>query len=191
VPAGVYDPETVSALAAPPASTAPSRRQRAGRVVAAALRSGALAAVVATLAWLVAGAIAGTAFLVLVAATIVVAGITLLSDRVIPTSWWIALLAAWAVVMLERWAVGGHGGVWVAAAAWLGVFAGARSAGINRWALPLLAYPLISVGIVIAADQPLLHPWGVSWLWIAAVLGPVLGMRVLLDPSPRDHGVRR
>jgi hypothetical protein len=179
----------MSALAATPGPTLPTRRARAGRSVAAAVRSGMLAALVAVVAWLVAGAIAGTAFLVLVVATLIVAGATILSDRVIPTSWWIALLAAWAVVMLERWAVGGHGGVWVAGAAWLGVVVGARSAGISKWALPLLAYPLISVGIAIALGQPLLHPWGVSWLWVAAVLGPILGVRVLLDPSPRDHGL--
>jgi hypothetical protein len=95
------------------------------------------------------------------------------------------------VVLVERWAVGGHGGVIVGAAAWLGVVAGARSGGISRWGWPLLAYPLISVAIVLAAGQPLLHPWGISWLWVAAVLGPVLGLRVLLDPSPRDHPVRR
>jgi hypothetical protein len=56
-----------------------------------------------------------------------------------------------------------------------------------RAALPLLAYPLISVAICIAAQQSLLHPWGVSWLWVAAALGPPLGLRVLLDPSPREH----
>jgi hypothetical protein len=26
-----------------------------------------------------------------------------------------------------------------------------------------------------------------SWLWVAAVLGPVIGVRTLLNPSPRDH----
>jgi hypothetical protein len=119
------------------------------------------------------------------------AGATLLTERVIPASWWTALVAAWAVVLAERWAVGGHGGVFVGGAAWLGVLTGARRAGINRWALPLLAYPLISVGIVIAAGEPLLRPWGISWLWVAAALGPVLGLRVLLDPSPRDDGVTR
>jgi hypothetical protein len=181
----------MSALATPPGAPVPSRRERAGRVVSATLRSALLATVVAALAWLLAGAIAGTAFLVLVAASIVMAGATLLRDRVIPTSWWIALLAAWAVVLLERWAVGGHGGVLVGGAAWLGVIAGARSARISKWALPLLAYPLISVAIAAAAGQALLHPWGISWLWVAAVLGPVLGLRVLLDPSPRDHPVRR
>jgi hypothetical protein len=181
----------MTALAPNLGTPTPSRRERAGRVVAAALRSGLLAAAVAALAWLLASAIAGTAFLVLVAASIVMAGATLLADRVIPTSWWVALLVAWAAVLVERWAVGGHGGVLVGAAAWLGVVAGARKAGINKWALPLLAYPLISVAVAIAADQSLLRPWGISWLWVAAVLGPVLGLRVLLDPSPRDHQVKR
>lgn len=181
----------MSALATPLGSPTPSRRERAGRVVAAALRSGTLAAVVAAVAWLLASALAGTVFLVLVAASIVLAGATLLADRVIPTSWWVALLVAWAAVLVERWAVGGHGGVLVGAAAWLGVVAGARSAGISKWALPLLAYPLISVAVALAAHEPLLRPWGVSWLWVAAALGPVLGLRVLLDPSPRDHQLKR
>jgi hypothetical protein len=181
----------VSALATPIGAPKPSRRERAGRIVGAALRSATLATIVAALAWLLAGAIAGTAFLVLVAASIMLAGATLVRTRAVPTSWWIALLAAWAVVLVERWAVGGHGGVIVGGAAWLGVVVGARSAGISKWGLPLLAYPLISVAIVLAAGQPLLHPWGISWLWVAAVLGPVLGMRVLLDPSPRDHPVSR
>jgi hypothetical protein len=182
----------VTALASTTLGTPkPSRRERAGRVVAGALRGALLATVVAGLAWLLAGAIAGTAFLVLVAASVVMAGATLLSDRAIPPSWWIALLVAWAAVLVEREAVGGHGGVIVGAAAWLGVIAGARSAGIGKWALPLLAYPLISAAIVILADRSLLHPWGISWLWVAAVLGPVLGLRVLLDPSPREHPVSR
>jgi hypothetical protein len=168
----------------------PTRRERAGRVAAAALRSGVLAAAVAAVAWLLASAIAGTVFLVLVAASILLAVATLL-DRRIPTSWWIALLVAWAAVLAERWAVGGHGGVVVGAAAWLGVVAGARNAGINKWALPLLAYPLISVAVALAADQSLLRPWGISWLWVAAVVGPVLGLRVVLDPSPRDHQLKR
>jgi hypothetical protein len=168
----------------------PSRRERAGRVAAGALRSGVLAAAVAAVAWLLASAIAGTVFLVLVAASILLAVATLL-DRRIPTSWWIALLVAWAAVLVERWAVGGHGGVVVGAAAWLGVVVGARNAGINKWALPLLAYPLISVAVALAADQSLLRPWGISWLWVAAVVGPVLGLRVVLDPSPRDHQLKR
>jgi hypothetical protein len=176
----------MSTLSAPVGPTLPSRRDRASQIVAAAVRRGVIAAAVACVAWLLAAAIAGTAFLVLVAATVIVAGMTLLADRVVPTSWWIGLVVAWAIVLLERNIVGGHAGVWVAAAAWFGVISGARSAGIARWGLPLLLYPLISVAICIVAGQPLLHPWGVSWLWLAAVLGPPLGVRALLNPSPRE-----
>ena|SRR5215217_5544988 len=163
----------------------PSRRQRAAEVVDRALSGGFLGAAVAAAAWLLAAAIAGTALVVLVIATIAVAGLTAMSRRV-STTVWIGLAVAWAVVLIERWAVGGHGGVWVGLAAWLGVIAGARRAGIRRWALPLLAYPLISAGVAVAADQSLLHPWGISWLWVAAVLLPVLGLRVLLESKARD-----
>jgi hypothetical protein len=75
-----------------------------------------------------------------------------------------------------------NGGVWVAIAAWIGVVIGARRAGMSKWSLPLLAFPLVSVAIVVAAGEDLLDPWGVSWLWVAAVLGPVLGARTLLSP---------
>jgi hypothetical protein len=91
-------------------------------------------------------------------------------------------------VLLERAIINDNGGLWVGVAAYLGVVTGARRAGIHRWALPLLAYPLISVAICIAAHQSLLHPWGVSWLWVAAALGPPLGVRVLLDLKPRTRG---
>jgi drug/metabolite transporter (DMT)-like permease len=175
----------MTALASPLAAP-PSRRQRAAAVTTAALRGGLLAGAVAAIAWVLASAIAGTAFIVLLIATVVVVGITLLG-RDISGGLWTALALAWAIVLLERWIVTGHGGLIVGGAAFLGVFVAARRAGISRWALPLLAYPLISVAICIAAGQSLLHPWGVSWLWLAAVLGPVLGLRVLLDPSPRDH----
>jgi hypothetical protein len=154
-------------------------------VASAALRSGLIFAAVAAIAWILAAAIAGTAFFVLLIATVVVVLVTMLG-RDISGPLWIGLGLAWATVLLERAIVGGNGGVWVGLAAYLGVISGARKAGIHRWALPLLAYPLISVAIVIAAGQPLLHPWGVSWLWVAAILGPVLGARVLLDPSPRE-----
>jgi hypothetical protein len=164
----------------------PSRRQRAATVTAAALRGGLLAGAIAAIAWALAGGIAATAFLLLIIATVVVVAITLVG-RDISGMLWTGLALAWAVVLLERWIVNGHGGVIVGAAAFAGVVVGARRAGINRWALPLLAYPLISAAICVAAGQSLLHPWGVSWLWLAAVLGPVLGLRVLLDPSPRDH----
>jgi hypothetical protein len=175
----------MSALAVPLA-TPPSRRQRAAAVTTAAVRGGLLAAAIAAIAWIVASAIAGTAFFLLLIATVLVVVITLVG-RDISTFLWTGLALAWATVLLERWIVGGHGGVIVAVASFIGVVVGARRAGVNRWALPLLAYPLISVAICVAAGQSLAHPWGMSWLWVAAVLGPPLGLRVLLDPSPRDH----
>jgi hypothetical protein len=171
----------MSALAAAPGARAPSRRDRAAEIVAAALRGGLLMTAVAFVAWLAVTVVAATAFLVLLVATIAVAAVTALGRRDPPLWVWGALAVGWAVVAVERWAAHGHGGVWIAAAAYLGVIAGARRAGIRRWALPLLAYPAISVAIVVAADENLLSPWGVSWLWIAAVIGPVLGVKVLLD----------
>ena len=80
-----------------------------------------------------------------------------------------------------------HGGLIVAGAAYLGVVLGARRAGIAKKSLVLLLYPLISVAICIAADTSVADPWGVSWLWVAAILGPVLGARTVLNPCPRDH----
>lgn len=171
----------MSALAASRPAPTPSRRRRAAAVVAAALRGGLLAAAAAAVAWLLVTVIAGTAFVVLIVATIAAAAVTALSRRDVPLGVWGALAVGWAVVLVERWAVHGHGGVWVAAAAWLGVVAGARRAHMPRWLQPLLAYPLISVGLAIAAGLSLLSPWGISWLWVAAVLGPVFGIKVLLD----------
>ena len=179
------------ALASSLRTAAPTRRQRAGRVANAALRGGVIAGIAALVAWLLAAAIAGTAFVFLVVATLLVGGATVLRERPVSGTIWAALAAAWGVVILERVIVGANGGTWVAAAAWLGVIAGARRAGIAAWALPLLAYPLISVAIAIAAGESLLDPWGISWLWLLAVLGPVFGARVLLDPSPRDPAAAR
>ncbi len=173
----------MSALALPSSSPVLTKRQRAASVAAGALRGGLLAAAVTALAWLLASTIFGTGFVILMIATIGVAVWTALRGGVAPIVW--ALLAgAWAIVLLERWIVQENGGVWVALAAWAGVVLGARKAGINRFALPLLAYPLISVAIVIAAGEDLLDPFGTSWLWLAAVLGPVLGVRTLLGPEP-------
>jgi drug/metabolite transporter (DMT)-like permease len=175
----------MSALAIPLADT-PTRRQRAATVAAAALRGGLLAGAIAAIAWVLAAAVAGTAFFVLLIATAFVVVVTLLG-RDISGVLWTGLALAWAIVLLERWIVTGHGGVIVGAAAYVGVVIGARRAGISRWALPLLAYPLISLAICIAVSEPVLHPWGISWLWLAAVLGPPLGLRVLLDPSDRKQ----
>jgi hypothetical protein len=164
----------------------PSRRQRAAAVAAAALRGGLLGAAIAAIAWLLAIALSGTVFILLLVATVVVVLVTL-AGRDLSGAMWLALGVAWAVVLLERAVVNENGGVWVGLAAYLGVVVGARRAGISRWALPLLAYPLISVAICIAADQPLDHPWGVSWLWVAAAIGPPLGLRILLDRSPKHE----
>jgi hypothetical protein len=152
--------------------------------VTAALRGGLIGGAVAAIAWLLAAAVAGTAFVVLLIASIGVAAWTVLRGNVNPMVW-IVLAAAWGVLALERWAVNELGGLWVAAAAWLGVIIGARRAGISKWALPLLAYPVVLGVVVVLADQPLDEPWGSSWLWVPAVLGPVLGARTLLEPSRR------
>jgi hypothetical protein len=173
----------MSALALP-LTAPPTRRQRAAAVTAAAVRGGLIAGAIAAIAWVLAAAIAGTAFFVLLIATALVVVVTMMG-RDISGALWTGLALAWAIVLLERWIVTGHGGVIVGAAAYAGVVIGARRAGISRWALPLLAYPLLSLAICIAANEPVLHPWGISWLWVAAALGPPLGLRVLLDPRDR------
>lgn len=168
-----------------PTSPTLTRRQRAAKTVAAALRGGLAGALAATVAWLLAGAIAGTAFVLLVVATIGVGAVVVWKGDV--KTWvWLALAIAWATVLLERAVVQDNGGVWVGIAAWLGVIVGARRAGISKRYMALLAFPLISVAIVVLAGESLLDPWGVSWLWLAAVLGPVLGARTLLSPRPTE-----
>jgi hypothetical protein len=160
---------------------APTRRARAAAVIEAAAKGGLIGTVVALGAWLLAGVLAGTAFVVLVVASLAAAAVLLWRGSV--ATWlWMALAIAWAVVLLERAIVQENGGLWVAAAGWLGVVLAARRAGIARWALPLLAYPLVSVAIVLAAGQDLDDPWGSSWLWLAAILGPVIGARTLVRP---------
>jgi hypothetical protein len=163
--------------------TAPTltRRQRAAKTVAAALRGGLAGALAATVGWLVAGALAGTAFILLVIATIGVAAYVVWRGDV-KLQVWLVLAVAWAIVLVERAVVQDNGGVWVSLAAWLGVIVGARRAGMSKWALPLLAFPLVSVAIVVLSGERLLHPWGVSWLWLAAVLAPRLGARTVLNP---------
>jgi hypothetical protein len=156
-----------------------TRRQRAANTVAAALKGGVIGTIVATAAWLLAGALAGTAFVVLVVATIAV--VAYLAFRGGVRTWvWLALAVAWAVVLLEREIVQENGGLWVALAGWLGVIIGARRAGISRWTLPLLAYPLALVVVVVLAGEDVDDPWGSSWLWVPAILGPVIGARTLL-----------
>jgi len=166
-----------------PAPSTLTRRQRAAQTVAASSRGGLIGALVATVAWLLAGAIAGTAFVFLVLATLAVGAVVVWRGSV--KTWvWLALAVAWATVLLERAVVQDNGGVWVAIASWLGVIIAARRAGIAKRWLPLLAYPLVSVAIVVLAGENLLDPWGVSWLWVAAVLGPVIGLQTVLRPRP-------
>jgi hypothetical protein len=174
---------TISAIAA---GAPPTRRQRAAKTVDGALRGGLIATIVAVIAWLLVTGIAATAFVFLVIATLAAAAWSVMRERFSGTIW-VALAAAWAVVLLERWAVQSHAGLWVAAAGYAGVIVGARRAGIRRRWLPLLAYPLVSVAIVLAAGQDLLDPWGTSWLWVPAILGPVLGARTILRPTEPRH----
>lgn len=164
----------------------PTRRDRAAAVIEAAAKGGLIGTVVALAAWLLAGALAATAWFVLVLAT-VLAGAVLIWRGSVATWVWLGLAIAWAVVLLEREIVQENGGLWVALAGWLGVIVGARRAGINRWALPLLAYPLLSAAIVIAAGQELDDPWGSSWLWVLAILGPVIGARTLVGGRQRTE----
>jgi hypothetical protein len=177
----------VTTLAAATASPSqPSRRERAATTVDRALRGGIIGAAVASVAWVLAGALSATVFLVLVVATIAAVAYTLMRETA-PLWLWGAIGIGWLVVMLERWAVQSHGGLWVAAAAWLGIVLGARRAGISKWSLPLLAYPVLCGVIAVLAGQDLAEPWGTSWLWVAAVLGPVLGARTLLNPRPKPQ----
>jgi hypothetical protein len=176
----------MTTLAATAATPTPSRRDKAAKTVDRALRGGILGAAVAAIAWVLAGALSATVFLVLVVVTIGAVAYTFMRETA-PLWLWGAIAVGWLVVMLERWAVQDHGGLWVAAAAWLGIVLGARRAGISKWALPLLAYPVALGVIVVLAGQDLESPWGSSWLWVAAILGPVLGARTLLKPSePRQ-----
>ena len=169
---------TATALTGP--GKTPTRRERAARVVDAALNGGLLGAAVAGVAWLAAWLVAGTVFLILIAATLAVIVYALMRGGNVRFGVWGALAVAWGAVLVERWAVQAHGGLWISLAAWLGVVLGARRAGMRRVALPLLAYPLLSAALVVAADESLADPWGVSWLWLAAILGPPIGVRTLL-----------
>jgi hypothetical protein len=165
----------------------PSRKERAAKTVNAALRGGVLAGAVAAIAWLLAVALSGTVFVLLIVATVLAAIYTVVRGDKARMAIWGLIAIAWALVLAERWVVNENGGLIVAGAAYLGVVLGARRAGIAKKSLVLLLYPLISLAIVIAAGTSVADPWGVSWLWVLAVLGPVLGARTVLNPSPRDH----
>jgi len=164
-----------------------SRKERATKTVNAALRGGVLAGAVAAIAWLAAVALSGTVFFLLIVATVLAVVYTVARGDKARMGIWGLLAIAWALIIAQRWAVNDNGGIIVAGAAWLGVVIGARRAGIAKKSLPLLAYPLLSLAVVIAANESVREPWGMDWLWVLAVLGPVVGARTLLNPSPRDH----
>jgi hypothetical protein len=165
----------------------PSRKQRAANTVDKALRGGILGGAAAALAWLLAVALGGTVMFLLIVVTVLALVYTVMRGDKARMGIWAVIAIAWALVLLERTVVNEYGVVWVAAASWLGVIVGARRAGIAKKSLVLLLYPLASLAIVIAAGEDVLDPWGMSWLWVAAVIGPVLGARTVLNPSPRDH----
>jgi hypothetical protein len=164
-----------------------SRKERAAKTVDAALRGGVLAGAVAAIAWLLAAALSATVFFVLIIVTVLALIYTVMRGNKARLGVWAIIAIAWALVIAERAIVNENGGFVVAIACFAGVVLGARRGGIAKKSYVLLAYPLISLAIVIAAGTSILHPWGVSWLWVAAVIGPVLGARTVLNPSPRDH----
>src|SRR3954451_3505690 len=171
-------------------SAKPNRRERAAKTVDAALRGGILVGAVAAIAWLVASAVGAIIYFALIVVTVLALVYTAMRSDKAKLSIWLFIAVAWALVLAERWLVKDHGGLIVPGTAYLGVVVGARNAGIAKKSLVLLLYPLISVAIVIAANEDVLDPWGVSWLWVLAVIGPVLGARTILNPSPRDHGTK-
>jgi hypothetical protein len=165
----------------------PSRKERAAKTVNAALRGGVLAGAVAAIAWLLAVALSGTVFFVLIVATVLAAIYTVVRGDKAHMAVWGLLAVAWALIIAERWIVNDNGGIIVAGAAWLGVVMGARRAGIAKKSLVLLLYPLLSLAVILGAGENVREPWGMDWLWVLAVIGPVLGARTVLNPSPRDH----
>ena len=164
-----------------------SRRERAAKTVDSALRGGILAGAVGAIAWLAATVLSGTIFLVLIAMTVLAVVYTVMKGDKAKLGIWGLVAIAWALMIAERWIVHDNGALIIAGAAWVGVVVGARKAGIAKKSLALLAYPLISLAIIVAAGQDVLDPWGLDWLWVAAIIGPVVGLRTLLNPSPRDH----
>lgn len=165
----------------------PSRKERAAKTVNAALRGGVLAGGVAGIAWLLAVALSGTVFFLLIIATVLALIYTVVRGDKARMAVWGLLGIAWALIIAERWLVNDNGGIIVAGAAYLGIVVGAHRAGIAKKSYPLLAYPLLSLAVVIAAGESVREPWGMDWLWVLAVLGPVVGARTLLNPSPREH----
>ena len=103
----------------------PSRKERAAKTVNAALRGGLLAGAVAAIAWLLAVALSGTVFFLLIVATVLAAVYMIVRGDKAKMGIWGLLAIAWALVIAERWVVNDNGGIIVAGAAWLGVVIGA------------------------------------------------------------------
>jgi len=181
---------STAALADLPTTSKPNRKERAAKTANAALRGGVMAGGVAAIAWLLAVTLSATVFFFLIVATVLALVYTVVRGDKARMGVWGLIAIAWALVLAERWIVNENGGVIVALAAWAGVVLGASRAGIARKSMILLLYPLISLAVIIPAGESVLDPWGMSWLWVAAVLGPVIGVRTLLNPSPRDHGTK-
>jgi hypothetical protein len=169
------------------AEAKPGRRQRAAKTVDSALRGGILAGAVAAIAWLLAVAIGSTVWFLLIIVTVLALIYTVMRGDKASLGVWACIAIAWALVLAEHWVVNKNGGIIVAGAAWIGIVLGARRAGIAKKSLVFLLYPLISVAIILGANESVLDPWGVSWLWVLAIIGPVVGVRTMLNPSPRDH----
>ena len=132
-------------------------------------------------------AIGSTIWFLLIIATVLALIYTVMRGDKAPWRSGRCIAIAWALVLAEHWVVNKNGGIIVAGAAWIGIVLAARRAGIAKKSLVLLLYPLISLAIVIGANTSVLDPWGVSWLWVLAIIGPVLGARTMLNLSPRDH----
>jgi hypothetical protein len=176
----------MTALTATGTTTKPNRRAKAAKTVDRALRGGILAGAAAAVGWLIASAFATTAVFVLVIVTVCAAVYTVARGDKARLGIWGLVAIGWVLVIVERWVVNAHGGLWVALACWLGIIVGARRAGISKRWMVALAYPVALGAIVVLAGQPLDDPWGTSWLWVAAILGPVIGLRTLLNPSPKQ-----
>jgi hypothetical protein len=162
------------------------RRERAASAVSRLTKAALIGALAAFIGWVVASAITGLAIIAAVAATVIVAVVAVVKDGKLPIVVWGGLAGVWAAIIAERVFVHSHGGFWVAASAWGAMVFSAWKAG-SRWTLPLLAYPLIMAGGLIAADEPVLKPYGITWLWVPAVLVPLLIVRALLtEKKPAD-----
>jgi uncharacterized membrane protein len=176
-----------AALADVTGTSKPNRRARAAKTVDGALRGGILVGAVAAIAWLVASAVGSIIYFLLIIFTVLALIYTVMRGDKARLNVWAGIAVAWALVLAERWLVKDHGGLIVAGAAYVGIVLGARHAGIAKKSLVFLLYPAISVAICLGAHTSVTDPWGVSWLWVAAILGPVVGARTMLNPSPRDH----